>query len=335
MTIMSANYSILTYDSTELCYTKCADLAEILAHFNPNHVNWITLSGITLRDDYVAIKDMLNHFQLNPSLLRNIFNREQQQFEGEYEDCFYLEYTILLYSPSRRAHTPVKGSIILGNNYLILLEIIPAGLFEKTRQKILNRHTQAQRHQVDYLLYLLYKTVVFNYQTTIKALIEKFEVLEDEVIGHPGRDYVYDKILDLREEVKPLHSHLIDLDDFVDSLRDEESRFIGRDTKKNFSKTLARETDDLLASYQYLRNWITELIEIHRANVNENTNRVMKILTIMSTIFLPLTFIAGVYGMNFTYMPELNWRWGYPLVLLVMAGLAGGILLFMRAKKWL
>lgn len=332
---MHASYSILTYDNNELVQTKCEDLAEILTHFNPARVNWITLSGITLQDDYVTIKGLLNHFQLNPSLLGNIFNHEQQQFEGEYDDCFYLEYAILLYNPARRAHARVKGSIILGNNFLILLEIIPAGLFEKTRQKILNKHTRAQRHRADYLLYLLFKTIVINYQTTLKALIEKFEVLEDEVIGHPGRDFVYDKILDLREEVKPLHSHLLDLDDFVDTVREEESRFISRDTKKNFSKTLARETDDLLAGYQYLRSWITELIEIHRANVNESTNRVMKMLTIMSTIFLPLTFIAGVYGMNFAYMPELTWRWGYPLVLLAMAALAGGALLFMRARKWL
>ncbi len=87
--------------------------------------------------------------------------------------------------------------------------------------------------------------------------------------------------------------------------------------------------------YQRLRNWITELIEIHRANVNENTNRVMKTLTIFSAIFLPLTFIVGVYGMNFEYMPELGWKWGYPAILSLMAVMAAGGIFFMRRKKWL
>ena len=89
------------------------------------------------------------------------------------------------------------------------------------------------------------------------------------------------------------------------------------------------------AGYQYLRTWSAELIEIHRANVNESTNRVMKILTVISTIFLPLTFIVGIYGMNFADMPELEWELGYPTVMLGMALLAGGALFFMRRKKWL
>ena len=105
---------------------------------------------------------------------------------------------------------------------------------------------------------------------------------------------------------------------------------------KIFTKTLGRETQDLLVNYQYLRNWITELIEIHQANhVSESTNRVMKMLTIISTIFLPLTFIAGVYGMNFVYMPELEWIWAYPAVLLLMTGLALGAIFYMRRKRWL
>lgn len=101
------------------------------------------------------------------------------------------------------------------------------------------------------------------------------------------------------------------------------------------SCSIGRETEALMACHQYLRSWIAELIEIHRANVNESTNRVMKILTVFSTIFLPLTFVAGVYGMNFENMPELAWEYGYFAVLLLMGGIAAGALLFMRYKKWL
>jgi magnesium transporter len=121
----------------------------------------------------------------------------------------------------------------------------------------------------------------------------------------------------------------------VNTLREEESCFIDKETKKNFTKILNRETEDLLASYQNFRTWITELIEIHRANVNESTNRVMKTLTVLSTIFLPLTFIVGIYGMNFDYMPELDWPWAYPAVLIFMTLLAVGAIVYMRLRKWI
>lgn len=332
---MGATYSILTYNKIELEYKECHNLNDILAQIKPDRVNWITLSGITLQDDYFTIKTLLDFFQLPPQLIDNIYSHESQFFEDDDNNCLYLEYSFLLYNPDRRAHAHIKSSIILGTNFLILLEKIPSGLFEKTRRRIVGKHTNAQHHGADYLLYLLLKTVIINYENIFKALVEKLEILEDEVIGHPAQDYVYDKILDLREEIKPFYAHLIALDDFVDTLREEESSYITRGTKKLFTKTLNREVDDLLVSYQYLRSWITELIEIHRSNVNESTNRVMKILTIFSTIFLPLTFIAGVYGMNFEHMPELDKEWAYPAVWLVMVGIAIGIIAYVRRKKWL
>ncbi len=332
---MGATYSILTYDKSSMEYHEGAGIDETLALVKTDCVNWITVSGIALQDDHVALRSLLNHFQLNPMLFNSFFEFEQRPFEGEFDDCLYLEYAILLYRPAMRAHKRVTGSFILGSNFLIVLEQIPSGLFERTRMKILARHSRVQQYGADYLLYLLIKTIVINYQEMYKALVTKFELLEDEVIGHPGSKQVYDRILEVRDEFKPLYAYLVSLAEFVNTIREEETRFIRNGTKKRIGKTIGRETEALQAGYQYLRTWSAELIEIHRANVNESTNRVMKILTVISTIFLPLTFIVGIYGMNFAHMPELEWELGYPTVMLSMALLAGGALFFMRRKKWL
>jgi magnesium transporter len=332
---MGAAYSILTYNKTELEYKECNDLNDILAQIKPDRVTWITLSGITLQDDRHIIKNLLDYFQLPPQLIDNIYNQELELFEDDHNNYLYLEHTFLVYNPAIPEHVQIQCSIILGANFLILLEKTSSGLFEKTRRRIVDKRTRAQGNEADYLLYLLLKTMIINYENIFKVLVEKLEILEDEVIGHPAQDYVYDKILNLREEIKPFHTYLIALDDFVDTLREEEFNFITRETKKLFTRTLNREVDDLLASYQHLRGWLTELLEIHRSNVNENTNRVMKILTVVSTIFLPLTFIAGVYGMNFEYIPSLGWKWGYLMVWLVMIGVAAGIIIYVRHKKWL
>lgn len=157
----------------------------------------------------------------------------------------------------------------------------------------------------------------------------------NQFTDHPGQEVVYDKILELRDEYKPLRTYLFDLIDFVGEIREDDTRFITSDVKRRLAKEIVRETEALLADYHYLRAWMAEMIEIHRANVNESTNRVIKILTVISTIFPPLTFIAGVYGMNFEYMPELSWEYGYPLVMTGMAALAIGILVILRLKKWI
>jgi magnesium transporter len=332
---MTATFSIVTYDKSTMEQGVTDNLDDVLALVDLQRVNWITMSGIALQEDHVALQRLLEHFKLNPMLFDSFFKHEYEQFEGEFEDCLFLDYTILLYRAEKGAHKRVTGSIILATNLLIQLEKTPSGLFGATRRKILARNTRAQYYQADYLLYLLIKTIVINYEEIYRALVSKVEKLEDEVIGHPGSERVYDKILDLREEFKPLHAHLVSLGDLVGAVSDEHTRFIGNVTKNRLRRTTGRETEALLAGHQYLRSWIAELIEIHRANVNESTNRVMKILTVISTIFLPLTFVAGVYGMNFENMPELTWQYGYYAVLFLMACIAGGTLLFMRIKKWL
>lgn len=332
---MSATYSIVAYNTTEMEFCESTNVYEILAYARPDCMSWITMSGISLQDDHAAFMQLLNHFQLNSRLFTTFFKHEHQAFEGGYEECVYFEYAILLYRPAMRALKRVTGGIIIGANFLLLLERIPAGIFDHLRRKIVNRHSQAQNHGVDYLLYLLIKTIVINYEEIYKALVRKFEALEDEVIGYPGQEIVYDKILELRDEYKPLRGYLVDLIDFVGEIREEETQFITNTIKKRLAKEIVRETQALLADYHYLRSWMAELIEIHRANVNESTNRVMKILTVISTIFLPLTFIAGVYGMNFEHMPELTWEWGYPFIMVAMAALGIGTLVVLRLKKWI
>lgn len=332
---MSAAISILSFDKTALDYAEGLNLAEALARARADRVTWITLSGISLHDDHSVLADLLAHFKLNLALQESFFKSEQQPFEGERDDCLYCEYTLLLYRPALRAHARVAGAIALGQNFVLLLEKTPSGVFDKLRRKILSRHTRIQQHGADYLFSLLIRAIIANYQDIHRAIEAKFEVLEDVVIGHPGRDVGYERALELREEYAPLYGYLVDLNDFVKAVRDDETRFVGPEAKRWFSRTLSREVEALLVDQQHLRTWLAELIEIHRANVNDSTNRVMKTLTVISTIFLPLTFIAGVYGMNFVHMPELEWEWAYPAVMTFMVALAVGALGYMRSKRWL
>lgn len=332
---MQAVYSVLAYNRHEMAYAEASTLQAVLDQVTPEKVSWITASGINLIDDHAAVKALIDEFRLSPGLFERVFKPDVQELEDEHDGNLYLDYSLLLYRPTRRAYTRVRGSIIVGARFLILLEKTPSGLFERTRNKISGKHTKAQQHNIDYLLYLLLKTIVINYQHILKSLSEKLEVLEDEVIGRPGQERVYDKILALREEVKPLYTHLTDVVELIQTVEEEELTFISKPVRRNLSRLREGDVKDLFADYQHLRAWVTELIDIHRAGMNESANRVMKTLTIISTIFLPLTFIAGVYGMNFDNMPELRWEYGYPAVLVFMFLLAVGALIYMRFRRWL
>jgi magnesium transporter len=325
-------YSVVIFDSDSVDAYECGDIDEVLARVIPGRVNWITVRDV---HDETEILRLLEFFQLDAFLLREILDENLMMFETEYENCLYLEYVVPHFKPDNGQLEPSKGSFILGRDFLILYEHDIHGLFGRTRRRILGRQTKAQRYGPDYLLYLLLRAaVVEHYQVTFKRLTRKLEELEDFVLASEGREEVFQDILAVREEVKPWNEPLLELEDFLEFVKDAESRFIGSETTRQFTKFLIKEVHDLLDYYDRLHLWMKEVMDLHMANVSRSANRVMQLLTVIATIFLPLTFISSVYGMNFRYMPELEWRFGYPLVLLLMLTVALGLIAFMKRRGW-
>jgi magnesium transporter len=325
-------YSVVVYDADTIEALECAGIDEVLSQVHPGKVNWITVRDVHDEDD---ILKLLNFFQLDEFLLREILDENLMLFETEYENCLYLEYVVPHFAPVTGLLAPSKGSFILGRDFLILYEHDIHGLFGRTRRRILGQQTKAQRYGPDYLLYLLLRAaVVEHYQITFKRLTRKLEELEDHVLASEGREEVFQDILAVREEVKPWNEPLLELEDFLEFVKDAESRFIGSETTRQFTKFLIKEVHDLLDYYDRLHLWMKEVMDLHMANVSRSANRVMQLLTVIATIFLPLTFISSVYGMNFRYMPELEWRFGYLLVLLLMLAVALGLIAFMKRRGW-
>jgi len=257
------------------------------------------------------------------------------QFDTEYENCLYLEYTVPYLHPERNLLEQSSGSFVLGSNFLILYEHQVHGLFARTRRRVTSHQTKAQQHGPDYLLYLLLRAVIVeHYQLSFRHLTRQLEDLEDHVLTGRGREEVYRDILFTREEIKPWNEPLLELEEFLEFVKDAESKFISDQEGKVFTKALYREIESLLTYYDRLRAYLTEIMSLHMAAVERNTSRVNQLLTVIATVFLPITFIASIYGMNFEYMPELEQPWGYPAVLLLMLVVALSLLLFMRRRRW-
>ncbi len=327
-----SSYIIVVYDAQNVVEVECADVDEVLANVQPSAVNWITLRDV---HDEAALLKLFNFFNIDPFVLDEILDETPMQFDIEYENCLYLEYVVPHYIPETKQVEPSKGAFILGRNFVILYEHDVHRLFTRTRKRLIGRQTKAQRYEADYLLYLLLRAaIVEHYQLSFKRLTSKLEELEDLVLVSGGSEGVYAGILSVREEIKPWNEPLLELQDFLEFIKDAESKFISEETVRYFAKDLNREVESLLAYYDRLHLWLKEVMDLHMANVGRNANRVMQLLAVIATIFLPLTFISSVYGMNFVNMPELKHPLGYVFALSLMLAVAIGSLLFMKRRRW-
>ncbi len=327
-----ANYSIVVYDAQSIRSFDCHDVDALLSQADLSRFNWVTVRDVHDEGD---LAKLLAHFGVSSELLPDLLDESQSEFDVEYDDCLYLEYMLPYLDPERRRLIQSHGSFILTTQALILYEHQLHGLFARTRRRALNRLTHVMEYGPDYLLYLLIRGVIVeHFQHGFKHLATELEELEDQVLMGGGREEVYRTILIAREGIKPWNDPLLEMEDFLEYVEDAESKFITDKVAKFFTKSLGREIETLLSSYDRLRSMLKEVMDLHMGNVERNTGRVNQLLTVIATIFLPITFIASIYGMNFDYMPELEQPWGYPAVLLLMATVAAGLIIFMKRRRW-
>jgi magnesium transporter len=327
-----SKYSIVVYNAEAIHSFDCSNIDELLKQVDPACVNWITVRDV---HDEGEMAKLLAYFNLGRFLLDDILDEGRVEFESEYDNCLYLEYMVPYLDEERRELVESKGSFILTTNALILYEHQLHSLFTLTRRRALNRQTKIMQYGSDYLLYMLLRAVVVeHYQHGFKHITLQLEALEDVVLEGKGRDEFYRAILAAREGIKPWNEPLLELEEFLEYVKDAESKFISDKVAGYFAKSLLREVESLLNYYDRLRGMLREVMDLHMEAVGRNTARVNQLLTVIATVFLPITFIASIYGMNFDYMPELRQPWGYPAALILMAVVALGLIIFMRRRRW-
>ena len=330
--VSKSNYSIVVYDVDSIRSFDCHSIDDLLAQADLTRVNWVTVRDVHNEDE---LRRLLNYFGVDEIILPDILDEGQVEFETEFESCLYLEYMVPYLDEKTQMLFQSKGSFILTTNALILYEHQLHSLFSRMRRRTLSKQTHVMEYGPDYLLYLLIRAVIVeHFQHGFKHLTVDLEKLEDYVLVGQGREGVYREILEARERIKPWNEPLLELEDFLEYIKDAESKFITDSVAKFFTKSLLREIETLLNSYDRLRAMLKEVMDLHMGNVERNTGRVNQLLTIIATVFLPITFIASIYGMNFEYMPELEQPWGYPAVLILMASVALGLIIFMKRRRW-
>jgi magnesium transporter len=322
---------ILDYDVNGVREKAHAGLADCLPFRDTESVTWIDIEGL---QDIPLLEGLGQCYGLHPLILEDILNTDQRPKTDDMDDYIYVVLQMLDFDPRTLEVVSEQVSLVLGRHHVISLQEGREGdLFEPLRERIRNGKGRIRRQGPDYLAYALLDTIIDHYFAIMEKFAERIEALEDELVGNPGPETLH-QIHRLKREMIFLRKAAWPLRELVNALEKSESELI-RPATKLFLRDLYDHAIHIVDSIETHREMLSGMLDIYLSSVSNRMNQVMKVLTIIATLFMPLTFLAGIYGMNFKHMPELDWPWGYPLLLLAMFGLAGAMVYFFKKKNWL
>ena len=300
---------------------------ELLPKIKPESVNWINLDVLT---DSTIIEKLQTHFCFHALMIEDILNDQRPKAE-EYED--YLYFTLkMLYSIEGDKIEYEQISFVLGNNYLISFQEKAGDLFDPFRERIRLDQGRVRKKKGDYLMYRLIDIIIDHYYVVLDNIGNQIEEIEDSIHANSSEG-AFQKIQSIKKELIFLRKAVYPLREALSKLVKGETSFVEEDNIRYFSDVYDH-TVHLIDSLDTYKDLTSSLMDIHINTMNTKMNEVMKLLTIITTIFIPLSFIAGIYGMNFDIMPELRWQYGYLTVLIAMGAVSAGMLFYFKRRKW-
>jgi magnesium transporter len=321
--------TILDYDEEHCEEKEAKSVDECLPFRNRPTVTWINIDGIHQVD---VIEKIGTNYGVHPLLLEDILHTTQRP---KAEDFYTYVYIVLkMLSRNEKDDIEVEQiSLILGDNFVITFQETIGDVFDPVRERIRNNKGRTRKMGADYLAYSLIDTIVDNYFVILEGLGEEIEALEEEVVTSPTKETLQDihaskrDMLILRKSVWPLR-------EVISGLQRGESALFKKGTLV-YLRDVYDHTIQVIETVEAYRDMVAGMMDIYLSSISNRLNEVMKVLTIIATIFMPLTFLSGVYGMNFVYMWPKEEYWGYPALLGIMAAVAGIMLYVFRRRKWL
>ena len=307
-------------------YQKFDDLpvAELVDQIKRDHVNWINLDGL---HDHSIIQKIGDHFSLHSLLIEDITSDHQPKAE-EYKDYLFFTLKMLYKIEAPNVIDYEQISFVLGKDYLLSFQEKDGDMFGQFRDRIRLDQGRVRKKKADYLLYRLIDIIVDNYYSVLDNIGQQIEEIEEAVYNNPSsREFQH--IQQLKKELIYLRKALYPLRDALSKLIKDETGFIESANTRYFADVYDHVVH-LIDSLDTYKDLSSGLMDIHINTLNTRMNEIIKVLTVASTIFMPLTFIVGVYGMNFEFMPELHSHLGYPLVWIIMTLMTIGMVGFFK-----
>lgn len=293
-------------------------------------VTWVNLEGL---HDVELIRRFGECYHLHPLVLEDIVNTTQRPKIEDYGDYIFIVARMIGFTPEQGVETE-QVSMIVGPNYLLSFqEGTSEGTFETVRERIRSGRGRIRTMGADYLAYGLIDAIVDNYFTVLEKMGEIVEDLEEELAQGPTPQ-ILKRIIALKREIIFMRKGVWPLREVTAALERGESPLFC-DTSRIFFRDTYDHTIQVIDGVETYRDLLSGMLDLYLSSMSNRTNEIMKFLTIVGTIFLPLTFIVGVYGMNFKYMPELEWRYGYFVIWGAMLAIAAAMAIYFKKKRWL
>ena len=322
--------TIIDYDADQFQEKEVKTIEECFPFKDTPTVTWINIDGL---HEVQVIEKIGKHFAIHPLIQEDILHTGQRPKMEDMESYIFVVARMLFYNDETGEVESEQVSLILGPNYVISFQEKEGDIFDAVRERIRNGKGRIRKMKADYLAYALVDTLVDNYFIILEKLGEKIEGMEDELVANPTPETLQ-TIHTMKREMIFLRKSVWPLREVISSLERGESSLIYESTGMYF-RDVYDHTIQVMDTVETFRDMVSGMLDTYLSSVSNRMNEVMKVLTIIATIFIPLTFVAGIYGMNFEFMPELKWHWGYFAVLGLMVVMFIGMVVYFKRKRWL
>lgn len=321
--------SSFVYCKDSIIEQTIKDIGDFKLNPDPNFITWLNIDGI---HDTGLIKKLGDIFDIHPLTLEDILNTGQRPKTEEYDGYLFVALKMILFDAETSELNIEQLSLILGPNYVLSFQEKVGDVFEPIRERIRKASGRVRERGADYLFYTLIDALVDNYFILLESFSENIESIEDKLIADPALSEL-NEIYQLKRQLLPIRKASWPLREAISALYKSEHAMINPKTSIYF-RDVYDHTIQIIDTIETQRDMISSMLDVYLSSVSNRMNEVIKVLTIFSVIFIPLTFIVGVYGMNFKNFPELQWQQGYYMVWILMLAVTAGMLVYFKRKKW-
>ncbi|MFH1758280.1 MAG: magnesium/cobalt transporter CorA [Pseudomonadota bacterium] len=321
---------VLEYDEVNFQERELENVEECFLFKNEPTVTWVNVDGL---HEVEILGKLGGCFGLHPLMTEDILNTDQRPKMEDYGEDLFIVLKVLSYDDRTGEISAEQVSLVLRSHALLSFGEKEGSGFASIQERIRGGKGRLRKMGVDYLAYTLLDIIVDNYFVILEKLGEKIEILEQKLVTNPTAQTLL-KIQNLKREMLFLRKWIWPLREVLSGLERGESSRIQESTRF-YLRDVYDHTIQVMDTIEIFRDMLSGMLDIYLSSVNNRMNAVVKVLTIIATIFMPLTFLAGVYGMNFKHMPELEWPWSYPVIWLFMILIAVFMVISFRKKKWL
>ena len=327
---IKSEISLIDYDETCFNESPVKDVKDCFPFRDTPSVTWININGL---EDINVIEQIDTHFGIHPLVQEDILHTNQRPKVEDYGSYLFLVLKMLYYDEKQHGLSWEQVSLLVGHNCVMSFQERPGDVFDPIRERLRMKKGRIRKMGPDYLGYALLDAIVDNYFIILEKYGDKIEALEDKLMEDLDQNIAQEIHL-IKKDMIFLRKQVWPIREVISKLQRSESELIKDDTIV-YIRDIYDHTIQVIDSMDSLHEVLSGLHDVYLSSMSNKMNEIMKVLTIFAAIFIPLTFLAGIYGMNFEYMPELRWRWGYYIILVCMLALGTGMILYFKKKKWI